>query len=233
MLFNGKRKAITFSFDDGTIEDVRLVKLFNKYNLKGTFNLNSGLLSSTANWKIGDIKEVIHLNYFDCPDLYSGHEIACHSYKHLRLQELDAKTLENEIKLDKKLLEFLYSCKVRGMAYPFNSYNNDVVKVLESNGIEYSRTTEETRSFSLPTELLKLKPTCHFKSSALLKLAEKFLTDGSDEDLLFYVWGHSYELVTEADWERFEKFCETVSNHADVFYGTNIEIIDCIHMDKN
>ena len=43
-MWNGKNKAITFSFDDGVIQDKRLVKLFDKYNLKGTFNLNSELL---------------------------------------------------------------------------------------------------------------------------------------------------------------------------------------------
>ena len=41
---NGKKKAITFSFDDGVIQDRRLVALMDKYNLKGTFNLNSGML---------------------------------------------------------------------------------------------------------------------------------------------------------------------------------------------
>lgn len=39
----GKHKALTFSFDDGRVEDRRLVELFNQYGMKGTFNLNSGL----------------------------------------------------------------------------------------------------------------------------------------------------------------------------------------------
>ena len=43
-MWNGKKKAITFSFDDGVSQDIRLIELFNKYGLKGTFNLNSGFL---------------------------------------------------------------------------------------------------------------------------------------------------------------------------------------------
>lgn len=43
-MWNGKKKAITFSFDDGGTQDFRLVQIFNKYGLKATFNLNSGLL---------------------------------------------------------------------------------------------------------------------------------------------------------------------------------------------
>ena len=38
---NWKEKALTFSYDDGNIKDRDLVALFNKYNVKGTFNLNS------------------------------------------------------------------------------------------------------------------------------------------------------------------------------------------------
>ena len=36
-MWNGKKKAITFSFDDGVAQDIRLVEILNKYNLKGTF----------------------------------------------------------------------------------------------------------------------------------------------------------------------------------------------------
>jgi hypothetical protein len=41
----GNKKALTLSYDDGVTQDRRLVQIFNKYNLKGTFNLNSGLQS--------------------------------------------------------------------------------------------------------------------------------------------------------------------------------------------
>ena len=42
-----KRKAITFSYDDGVTQDIRLIELMNKYGLKGTFNLNSELLGKS------------------------------------------------------------------------------------------------------------------------------------------------------------------------------------------
>ena len=43
-MWSGKNKAITFSYDDGVTQDKRLIEIFNKYDLKGTFNINSGLL---------------------------------------------------------------------------------------------------------------------------------------------------------------------------------------------
>jgi hypothetical protein len=36
----GKAKAVTFSYDDGVIQDIRLAEIFDKYNMKATFNFN-------------------------------------------------------------------------------------------------------------------------------------------------------------------------------------------------
>ena len=47
-MFNGRNKAITFSYDDGVTQDIRLIELFNKYNVKATFNINSELLGKSG-----------------------------------------------------------------------------------------------------------------------------------------------------------------------------------------
>ena len=62
-----KDRAVTFSYDDGQIFDRRLVDIFNKYNLKATFHLNSGTLDTEGIIKTQELKS-----------LYQGHEIACH-----------------------------------------------------------------------------------------------------------------------------------------------------------
>jgi len=219
-------KFLTFSFDDGNEDDVRLVEIMNRYGLKGTFNLNSGSLTTTSSWKYCGEKDVRHLNYFDYPNLYDGHEIAGHSYTHPHLEQLDKATLDNQIRLDKKILEHLYNCRIRGMAYPFGTYNQDVVMALEENGIEYCRTIKATYRFDLPEQPLIWNPTCHFRDLKIGRLAEEFLKAESREDLLFYIWGHSYELMTEEDWNSFEEFCTMISGCADVCYYTNIEILD-------
>jgi len=36
----GKAKAVTFSYDDGVIEDKKLVEIFDRYGMKATFNFN-------------------------------------------------------------------------------------------------------------------------------------------------------------------------------------------------
>ena len=47
---NGKSKAFNVSYDDGVLQDVRFVNLLNQYGLKGTFNLNSGLMENEFEW---------------------------------------------------------------------------------------------------------------------------------------------------------------------------------------
>ena len=50
---------MSFSFDDGNEDDIRIVQIMNNYGLKGTFNLNSGSLTKTLNWKYAGVKEVM------------------------------------------------------------------------------------------------------------------------------------------------------------------------------
>ena len=46
----GKFKALTMSYDDGYMEDIRLIEIFNQYGIKGTFNLNSELMRNGFEW---------------------------------------------------------------------------------------------------------------------------------------------------------------------------------------
>lgn len=219
-------KFITFSFDDNVVDDIRLVEILNKYGLKGTFNLNSGTLSRISSWRYGDVKDVTYINYCEQPNLYDGHEVACHTYRHPHLEKLDRGTADNEVRLDKKILECLYGYQIRGMAYPYGTYNDEVLEVLRDNGIEYSRTVKSTHGFGFPEEPLLWNPTCHFRDAEVMKLAEKFLNSESEEDMLLYIWGHSYEMVTEEDWKAFEELCAYISGREDIRYCTNIEVLD-------
>jgi hypothetical protein len=47
----------------------------------------------------------------------------------------------------------------------------------------------------------------------------------SDEEGVFYIWGHSYEFDCLDKWEEFEEFCKYISGRGDVFYGTNSEVL--------
>ena len=85
-------KFITFSFDDGTVQDRDTVRLLNKYGIRGTFNLNSGLFGNVHSIQRYN-KTVDHteLTAEEAKELYKGHEIAVHTRTHPKLQNLGEK----------------------------------------------------------------------------------------------------------------------------------------------
>ena len=83
-MFDGKMKALTFSYDDGVGQDVRLIEIFNKYGLKGTFNLNSKLLGRKENKSeiMGKMIDRPTARPEDVKYIYEGHEVAAHTLGH-------------------------------------------------------------------------------------------------------------------------------------------------------
>ncbi len=229
MLFpNGKTKALTFSYDDGEKQDIRLCQLFNKYGLKGTFNLNSGLMSVEPDEKSSKVA------LSQIPEIYAGHEVAVHTVNHPFLEKMTGTEIAVEILEDRSTLEKYTGYVVRGMAYPFGTYNDDVIRIAKDLGIKYSRGVHSHYGFGIPTKWLEMPATCHQAYDKIFDLAETFVNDdaikswSSTQGWLFYIWGHSYEYRTEEDWERMEKLCAMLSNRDDVWYATNIEIYDYV-----
>ena len=72
-------KRLTFSFDDGVRQDVRLLEILNCYRLKATFNLNSALMGKDMTVSAyGKTVPFRHFTADEIPAVYCGHEIAAH-----------------------------------------------------------------------------------------------------------------------------------------------------------
>jgi peptidoglycan-N-acetylglucosamine deacetylase len=223
--YGGKRKALTMSYDDGVRQDIRLVSIFNKYGIKGTFNLNSGLMDGENFWNLKGV-EISRLSKEEVGELYKGHEIAAHSLTHPHLESLPKEELIYEVMEDRKNLEEISGYPVRGFAYPFGTYNEEVINALSIMGIGYARTVETTNGFKIPEKLLALASTCHHNHNLLEKGREFVSLNRGGTLALMYVWGHSYEFDVDNNWEVIEEFCSEISNKEDIWYATNIEIVD-------
>lgn len=218
-------KYFTLSFDDGTMQDVRLTEMFNRYNLKCTFNLNSGLFGN----KHRIIHEGIDVDHTEITgdmvrELYAGHEVAVHTKTHPRLDMLDHDSLIDEVCGDKETLEALCGYEIIGMAYPGGPfYNESVIKTIhESSSIIYARTVDSHHTFVLPERLMEWRPTCHQNDPRIFELADSFINASDEgEDLLFYLWGHSFEFDKFKSWDTFERFCERIAGKNGISYVTN------------
>lgn len=220
------KKAITFSFDDGVTQDKKLVEIFNKYNLKGTFNLNSEYLGK----KVGAAKQLETNASQEIKSIYFGHEIAAHTLGHTFLPDLEEKEIIREVEQDRLNLSDIVGYEVVGMAYPCSGQNNDdrTAKIIKENtGIKYARALESNHDFKKQDNLFRFKSTCyHMDWDIMLDLAERFLDLKPQEESVFYIWGHSYEFdYSPGNWQRFEEFCKIISGHKDIFYGTNKEVL--------
>ena len=225
---NNFKKAITFSYDDGVTFDNRLIEIFNKYNIKATFNICTGKMEKavTGGWTTKNGTLVRRNNFLKQENIriYDGHEVAMHTRNHLWLNKIDDEMLKDEILGNKRDIEDMFGREVVGMAYPFNTYDDRSVKILSDNGILYAREGWETHSFDLQDDLLRFHPTCHHNDKELFSLADKFLEMKPDSLKIFYIWGHSYEFEDENTWDMIEEFCKKISGRDDIFYGTNCEV---------
>ena len=226
----GRIKALTLSYDDNVEADVRLAALMKKHGLKGTFNINSGQFppeDSVGSMGCGHRRLTVKQSTELHKD--SGIEIACHGVNHPFLEQLPEGLRVQEILEDRRNLERIYGGIVRGMAYPFGTYSDDVIAALKACGIVYARTIVSTEKFELPTDWLQWHGTCHHGNPKLMKLAQRFVDDKRRwTPQVFYLWGHSYEFDDNNNWNIIEEFAEFMGGREEIWYATNIEIYDYV-----
>lgn len=229
-MFQGKRKALTFSYDDGVTQDKRLVELFDRYGLKATFNINSELLGKPGTlWRENMWVDHNKLQPEEAAGLYKNHEVAVHTLTHPHLTDLDEAEIIRQVEEDRKNLERLTGKPVVGMAYPGGGVNNDerVAGVIrEHTAMQYARTITSCYHFEKQTDLYRFQPSVyHLEFDRMEELGEEFLKLEPETPRIYYIWGHSYEFDYHDTWGRFEKFCKMMSGRDDIFYGTNREVL--------
>ena len=165
-MWNGKKKAVTFSFDDGVTQDIRLIEIFNKYGLRGTFNLNSGFLGLEGTLdRNGRTVRHDKVARDKIKEVYSGHEVAVHTLTHPNLTGLEKDEIIRQVENDRQALSEICGYEVVGMAYPCGGVNNDdrVAEIIRNNtGVRFARGHDSTYSFDLQSNLLRFMPTVYY-----------------------------------------------------------------------
>lgn len=207
-----KRKALTFSYDDGTLSDCRLEEIFFENGLKCTYNISSSFIG----------RDSAYVGFEWLKKLRGrGQEIACHGQNHCMMTHWSDSMILSEYFSDKETLERETEGLVSGGAYPFGAYNSVVREAVKMLGLEYMRTTQSTLRFSIPEDFTEWNPTCHHREAE--RFLESFLAPGKDLRI-FFVWGHSFEFDREENWSLIEEFAKQAGNREEVWYATNIAI---------
>ena len=231
----GKFKVLTLSYDDGKIQDRRLVDIFNKNGIRATFNVNSQLTDMD-----------IRLDSDEWSSLYKNHEIALHTCTHPTMNRCGSYEITREILEDKTAIEKIIKRPVRGMALPNGAGNKLITSIAADLGIKYIRPAADQyaavksaieyadccegpillgdeNGFSMPSDYMNWVPTCHHNHN-LVEFGKRFMALTKKQYLyMMYVWGHSFEFDRNDNWSVIEEFSEMIGHRDDIWYATNIE----------
>ena len=236
----GRSRAVTFSYDDGPRDDLRLAGIFDRYGMKGTFNLNSANIGKPGRLTAEEIQTCL---------LDKGHEIAVHGENHRAPGKLRPIEGISEALRCREGLERTFGIIVRGMAYPNSGITHcspgvsygQIKQYLTELDIAYARTLAgDNDRFFLPEDWHAWMPSAHHDNPRIFDYIDRFLaltpekrTGDGGMPRLFYIWGHSFEFAMKDNWDRMETICARLSGSDDIWYATNMEIYEYVEAYKS
>ena len=216
---------IVFSWDDGALEDLKLFKLHEKYNIPGMFFVPTKNRENRSVLTTQMIKEAN-------PNLIS---FGAHTQNHTYLTSIPLDTVENEVVSNKQYLEDVLGSSIKHFCLPGGQYNGEILQILDKH-FDTIRTAD-TMNFKNTSKLLK--PSFHLyprgkKSLIFNALKHKSFTevsqilmhnslsyydliskiidkDSKDNDKMIIIWGHSWELEEFDLWKYVEAIFSLVS----------------------
>lgn len=233
---DGKMKAVILSFDDGANwcadPDKRAIGILNDNGVKGTFNLVPGSAWGTF------LKEA--------PEMYAGHEIASHGYKHRLEQDITSDEIfMEEIKKSKEVLESETGLEVPGYATPYGiRFDSKHTRMAQDLGYRYIRTALLTGKFNVPDNFYLWDPTSWLSNNKHWELIQSQMrnfreADASGEWMLMFTANHSWEFNADEDagrtdsWFALEEFAKYVADNSDTMWNpTSIEYVDYVRASK-
>lgn len=234
----------TTSWDDGSIHDLRLAELLNKYKIKSTFYI-----------PINNHERKDHLGPKGIKDVAHHFEVGAHTFSHLALTQLSNKQAYLEIEKGKKGLEDILGSEIKAFCFPLGKFNFSHLKMIELAGLSFARTTgyfrtshvldKEKLLFHTTLQFYPHKPVTYIKSIVRRKdwegvcnltvnlkhlfnwpsflkstLAYVILNGG-----VFHLWGHSWEIQENDLWYQLEEFFKHVAEcQSRLIFKTNLEI---------
>ena len=218
-------------WDDGVINDLRLVELLRKYNAKATFNLNPGLMLDERipnGWqRLNEGGGHCFNGYYagrigkrEIAEVFEGFELASHCWKHENADSMPAEEWIKTAVSAREFLEDIVQRPCRGFAWPCGRYTRETCDALRAAGFAYGRTTVNVDFVTECEDAMALHSNCHFMNTGFYERYEKAKECG-----VFYFWGHSYEML-EYDklWEQFELKLKYISEDPDAEWANVADI---------
>ena len=204
------KMKIAQCWDDGVLDDLRLIEILRRHGAKASFNLNLGTQPAhrQASWRFRDAKDVWKLGRDELREVYEGFPIANHSARHLNLTKVAPEEAYEDIRVGRDLLEQFFGFPVTGFVYPCGLHSEEVEQMVAATGHVYARTTKNVARSFPPERPMALHSNCHF---AAADFWDRFARAKAEKHPVFYFWGHSYEMIADEEWAAMDAKIARVS----------------------
>ena len=239
----GKQNSwITTSWDDGHPLDFRVAQLLAKYGLTGTFYVPRSSQRPVMN------RSQIH-------ELSKTFEIGAHTLEHVAIDSLSDAEARAQLAGSREWIEQLTGTRCRVFCFPGGKFHSRQLPLVQQAGYEAVRTVELLSTANprrvdglcvIPTTVQAFPHTAsayarnalkRFSGSAVFRLGSVLLSRGwdrlamvlfqqtRDRGGVFHLWGHSWEIEEQGQWENLEKFLMTIGQWRETMQGvTNSEL---------
>ena len=220
---------LSFSWDDGAVEDLKLLPLCEKYAIPSMLFIPNENREGRAVLSADNIKAV-----------RSGlTTIGAHTEHHTYLTEIPLSDVWKEVINNKKYLEDILNEPIENFSFPGGRVNRRIYDIIKNEFVTLR--TADTMSSSLQKNVIR--PTFHFyprgkksllinafrHKDALLPLCMKKIFETNDyfellkmiieiaaesnKEFFMHIWGHSWEIERYDLWQELEKMFSWIHGH--------------------
>lgn len=233
---SAKHVVVTTSWDDGHKLDLRLATLLKKYGLHGTFYVSP---------LDHEFKKADRLSSDDIKRLAKDFEIGAHTMTHPRLTTVSDRQAYREISKSKHVLELIIGKPIISFCYPGGDFDERHPPMVQKAGFKLARTVERfhfdhTDAMTMPTtvhayrhwsDVWKIAKFARFHPVKTVRytldwgeLAISLFEQARAQKRTFHLWGHSWEIENNHDWQRLERVFVHISKQK-AHYRTNGELV--------
>lgn len=211
--------------------------MLGEYGLKATFYISPDNHEFTQ----GDL-----LTSHQIRGIADHFEIGAHTLTHRSLPTISISEAETEIVGSKMVLEYIVGSPVNTFCYPRGAYTGAHVQLVKAAGYRYARTVARYKfgvknpyeagtslhiyNHGSAVELWRTAKFARFHPVAAWRylewsaLGRAMFDNVVQQGGIFHVWGHSWEIDRNDDWQPLEDFFRYISAHPRVRYATNGEL---------
>lgn len=192
------------SWDDGSVHDLKVAFLLNKYDLPGIFFIPTQCELSQ--------NEIQQLSYhFDI-----GGDTTTHPHD---LKKLSKNELYDEIGNNKDYLESITRYKLDWFAYPRGRHDEKVREVVQDCGYMYARTTVVNHTEVCPDNYQQ-HTTIHihprrkeYNGAQWLQYAKQKFHEAKEVNGVYHIWGHSWEIEQYDLWNELKELFDYIKHY--------------------